>query len=97
MREGFFEVFQAGVQNLFDAEHFGAENILGVFDAPVDFGESDINVSVDLAEPDFDIPRNIVQPLVVDKYAGEHGKRGESGCGKRSHQLVGNGHKLFLF
>jgi hypothetical protein len=38
------------------------------------------------------VPVCIVQALIIDQYANQHCNRGESGCGKRRHQTIGNNH-----
>ena len=36
------------------------------------------------------VPVCIGQSLIIDQYADQNGNRGESRCGERCHQLIGN-------
>jgi hypothetical protein len=86
----FFEVFQASIDDLLHPKHFGAEQISDIVDVAICVCKTSIN----LGETNIDGPRKIVQALIIDQYADQHGNRGESGCGKRRHQLIGNSHSF---
>ncbi len=59
----FFEMFQARVQNLLRAKHFGTEDVARVVDTAIDFDEACIHVAVE-----------IVEPLIIYEYADQHGQ-----------------------
>lgn len=67
-------MFQAGVKNLFHAKHLSTEDLFAIVDPPINLIESDI-----------DIPREVVQALVINEIADQHGERRNSGCRKRRH------------
>jgi len=72
----FFEVFQTCVNDLLHAKHLAAKQIPDIVDVPICIGKTNINRSC-----------KIVQPQIIDQNADQYGDRGESGCGKRRHQL----------
>jgi hypothetical protein len=84
----FFEVFQARVDYLLHAEHLRPEQVSDIVNVPVCICKTSVN----LRETNIDSPGKIVQALIVDQNAHQHGNRGEGSCGKRRHQLIGNYH-----
>ena len=46
MVEAFFEVFQAGIEDLFDGEHLCAEDVLCVRNRMIDFVETGTNSAI---------------------------------------------------
>jgi len=84
----FFEVFQARVDDLFHAKHFGPEQVPDIVNMAVCVCKTSIN----LGKANIHCPRKIVQTLIIDQYADQHGHRGEGRCGKRRHQLIGSNH-----
>jgi hypothetical protein len=80
-----FEVFQARVDNLLHAKHFGSEEVAGIVDA-----------AVELEEAGFHVAAEVVQTLIIYENTDEHGEGGECGCGKRSHELIGDDHSVGL-
>jgi hypothetical protein len=88
----FFDVFQARVYHLFHAKHLGTQQILNVIDMAMGL----INSPVCVGETNIDRACEIVEALIVNEDTDQHGKRGERGCGKRSHQLVRSNHSFSM-
>lgn len=88
MVEVFFEVFQAGVKDLFDAVYPGEEDVFGVVNATVNFVEARIQI----IEPPINVTAVVTEALIVDENANEHGKCGKCGRGDRSHELIRDDH-----
>ena len=86
----FFEMLRACVDDLLHAEHFGTEEVFDIVNVPVSL----IYTPVRIRKPHIDCPCKIVQPLIIHQYADQHGKRGESRCSKRRHQLIRSNHSF---
>jgi hypothetical protein len=77
----FFEMFQAGGDDLLHTIHFGSQQFFAVVNVPIGLRKSDIHCAGE-----------IVQTLVVDKYADKHGERWHGTRDKGRHQLIRNNH-----
>jgi len=79
---GFFEMLEAGVENLFHTVHFGAQRFFGGFVSVIGIGESLIHVEKTLIHAPFEIG----QALVVDQKAHKDREGGQSssdGCNRQ--------------
>jgi hypothetical protein len=74
--EAFFDVFQAGVQDLFHAVHLATKDFFDIIHVPIHIVDSAVGVGKtnvlcprEIREP----LTEIVQALIIDQYADEHG------------------------
>jgi hypothetical protein len=65
--EVFFEVFQASTDDLLHAEDFCTEKVAGIVDPAFDLDETGFHVAVE-----------VVEPLIVNQDADEHGEGGKA-------------------
>jgi hypothetical protein len=86
----FFEVLQARVDDLFHPKHFGAEQISDIVDVTICICKT----NVDCARKIIPALIEIVQALIIEEYADQHGNRGKSGSSNRHRQLFGSNHSF---
>jgi hypothetical protein len=77
----FFEMFQPRIDDLLHAIHFGPEQVPNIVD-----------VTICVCKTNVECARKIIQTLVIEEYADQHGNRGKSGSSNRNHQLFRSNH-----